>query len=132
MFPVRKTQPLLRTMKMILDITPRGLSTKMITGFTPPKKYQQPSLKLTVVDLSFPKFLTTLPDFSGIDYDQFVEILKNKKAIVIDVRNPDELQDYGAIPGTINIPLKNLKVIAKSYLTSCPRIIHTLLIGRVD
>ena len=51
-----------------------------------------------------------MPAFSDVNYDQLVEILKNNKATVIDVRNPEELKDYGAIPGAVNIPLKKLKV----------------------
>ena len=60
----------------------------------------------------FPKSCstTTMPNFSDVSYDQLVEILKNNKATVIDVRNPEELIDYGAIPGAVNIPLKKLKV----------------------
>ena len=58
----------------------------------------------------FPKSCSTLPKFSDVNYDQLVEILKNKKALVIDVRNPEELKDFGSIPGAVNIPLKKLKV----------------------
>ena len=64
--------------------------------------------------------LTTLPrrlfssssieDIPNVDYIQLVDILKNKTATVIDVRNPDELTDYGAIPGAVNIPLGDLEV----------------------
>ena len=60
-----------------------------------------------------PKSCSTLPQFSDVSYDQLVEILKNKKATVIDVRNPEELKDFGAIPGAVNIPLKKLKVKAR-------------------
>ena len=58
----------------------------------------------------YPKSCSTLPKFSDVNYDQLVEILKNKKALVIDVRNPEELKDFGSIPGAVNIPLKKLKV----------------------
>ena len=59
---------------------------------------------------NYPKSCSTLPKFSDVNYDQLVEILKNKKALVIDVRNPEELKDFGSIPGAVNIPLKKLKV----------------------
>ena len=62
----------------------------------------------------FPRLSSSLPQFSEVDYDQLVEILKNKKATVIDVRNPEELQDHGAIPGAVNIPLKDLKVLYRN------------------
>lgn len=64
--------------------------------------------------------LTTLPRrlfcssslevIPNVDYIQLVDILKNKTATVIDVRNPEELTDYGAIPGAVNIPLGDLEV----------------------
>ena len=62
------------------------------------------------------KSCSTMPNFSDISYDQLVEILKNNKATVIDVRNPEELKDYGAIPGAVNIPLKTLKVRTRKDL----------------
>ena len=45
-----------------------------------------------------------------LNYQEFVEVLKNKSAVVVDVRNPEELRDCGEIPGTINIPLGDLEV----------------------
>ena len=65
----------------------------------------------------FPRLSSTFPQFSEVSYDQLVEILKNKKATVIDVRNPEELQDHGAIPGAVNIPLKDLKVLYRNLIS---------------
>merc|ERR1711953_1125353 len=63
----------------------------------------------TQFSFDLPRSCSTMPAFSDVNYDQLVEILKNNKATVIDVRNPEELKDYGAIPGAVNIPLKKLK-----------------------
>ena len=52
-------------------------------------------------------YSSQVPDVS---YDQLVHILEDKSAVVVDVRNPQELLDYGAIPGAINIPLGDLEV----------------------
>ena len=89
-----------------------GLRTPSVTSITAigfhPLEYGQTKFS---VGCDFPKQNSTFPQFSEVNYDQMVEILKNKKATVIDVRNPDELKDYGSIPGAVNIPLKNLKVL---------------------
>merc|ERR1712098_1033845 len=44
-----------------------------------------------------------------ISHSQLVEVLKSKTAVVIDVRNPEELVKFGEIPGAINIPLGDLE-----------------------
>ena len=45
-----------------------------------------------------------------ISYNQLIEVLNSKSAVVIDVRNPEELVKFGEIPGAINIPLGDLEV----------------------
>ena len=104
-------RPLVRSVSVRL-LQERGLhAVQSVSIFESFKKSpQQPS------GFDIPKSCSTtsMPNFSDVSYDQLVEILKNNKAIVIDVRNPQELIDYGAIPGAVNIPLKNLKV--KSFL----------------
>merc|ERR1712025_487205 len=44
-----------------------------------------------------------------ISHNQLVEVLKSKTAVVVDVRNPEELVKFGEIPGAINIPLGDLE-----------------------
>ena len=56
---------------------------------------------------STPKFSS---GFSEVSYEQLLEILDKKSAVVIDVRNPEELAKLGAIPGAVNIPLGELEV----------------------
>ena len=40
-----------------------------------------------------------------IEYTEFEQLRKEKRALIVDVRNPDELSSYGEIPNSINIPL---------------------------
>ena len=40
-----------------------------------------------------------------IDYTEFEKLREDKSALIIDVRNPDELLKNGKIPNAINIPL---------------------------
>lgn len=40
-----------------------------------------------------------------MSYDQLKQILADQKSVVIDVREPWELREYGSIPGSINVPL---------------------------
>lgn len=45
------------------------------------------------------------PSSSELSYDQLKQLLAGQKAVVIDVREPWELREYGSIPGSINVPL---------------------------
>ncbi|KAM8869289.1 thiosulfate sulfurtransferase/rhodanese-like domain-containing protein 3 [Spinachia spinachia] len=45
------------------------------------------------------------PSSSGVSYVQLKQLLAGRKAVVIDVREPWELREYGVIPGSINVPL---------------------------
>ncbi|XP_040021098.1 thiosulfate sulfurtransferase/rhodanese-like domain-containing protein 3 [Gasterosteus aculeatus] len=42
---------------------------------------------------------------AGVNYEQLKRLLAGRKAVVIDVREPSELMEYGHIPGSINVPL---------------------------
>ncbi|XP_028326649.1 thiosulfate sulfurtransferase/rhodanese-like domain-containing protein 3 [Gouania willdenowi] len=42
---------------------------------------------------------------SDVSYEQLKQILAGHRAVVIDVREPWELREYGFIPGSINVPL---------------------------
>lgn len=42
---------------------------------------------------------------SVITYEELKKLLVAKSGVVIDVREPWELREYGNIPGTINVPL---------------------------
>ena len=48
-----------------------------------------------------------------VDYDQLIELMKNdqpeeKKTILVDVRNADELVKDGKIVGSYNVPLPEI------------------------
>ena len=43
-----------------------------------------------------------------IDYSEFEKFRESKGALIIDVRNPDELLNNGEIPNAINIPLAHI------------------------
>jgi len=40
-----------------------------------------------------------------VTYDQLKQVLAGGTAVVLDVREPWELREYGNIPGSINVPL---------------------------
>ncbi|XP_060937004.1 thiosulfate sulfurtransferase/rhodanese-like domain-containing protein 3 [Limanda limanda] len=48
---------------------------------------------------------TSAPPSTDVTYEQLKQLLAGRKAVVIDVREPWELREYGFIPGAINIPL---------------------------
>jgi len=43
-----------------------------------------------------------------VDYEQLLEDQKNPNVLIVDVRAPDEIKNTGELPGSINIPCKNL------------------------
>ncbi|XP_070822800.1 thiosulfate sulfurtransferase/rhodanese-like domain-containing protein 3 [Chaetodon trifascialis] len=51
---------------------------------------------------------TSGPPATHVNYNQLKELLAGGKSVVIDVREPWELREFGAIPGSINIPLGQL------------------------
>lgn len=44
------------------------------------------------------------PASTDVSYDQLKLLLAARKSVVIDVREPWELREYGFIPGAINVP----------------------------
>uniref|UniRef100_A0A3Q3WY02 Rhodanese domain-containing protein n=1 Tax=Mola mola TaxID=94237 RepID=A0A3Q3WY02_MOLML len=42
---------------------------------------------------------------TDVTYEQLKQLLAGRKSLVIDVREPWELREYGSIPGSINVPL---------------------------
>ncbi|KAM3873594.1 thiosulfate sulfurtransferase/rhodanese-like domain-containing protein 3 [Diretmus argenteus] len=49
--------------------------------------------------------LSSSPPSSDVSYEQLKELVAGRRAVVIDVREPWELREYGFIPGSINVPL---------------------------
>uniref|UniRef100_A0A4W6E6G5 Thiosulfate sulfurtransferase like domain containing 3 n=1 Tax=Lates calcarifer TaxID=8187 RepID=A0A4W6E6G5_LATCA len=48
---------------------------------------------------------SSAPASTDVTYEQLKQLLAGRKAVVIDVREPWELREYGFIPGSINVPL---------------------------
>ncbi|XP_070692226.1 thiosulfate sulfurtransferase/rhodanese-like domain-containing protein 3 [Pempheris klunzingeri] len=48
---------------------------------------------------------TSGPPSTDVSYDQLKQLLAGRKSVVIDVREPWELREYGFIPGSVNVPL---------------------------
>ena len=45
-----------------------------------------------------------------VTYEEVVKVLEESSAMVIDVRQPEELERDGVIPGALHIPLGDLEV----------------------
>jgi rhodanese-related sulfurtransferase len=43
-----------------------------------------------------------------VEADQIAEVLKDANVVLLDVRNPEELEELGTIEGYINIPVDEL------------------------
>nr|XP_023025832.1 heat shock protein 67B2-like [Leptinotarsa decemlineata] len=55
---------------------------------------------------------STLP--KDVSYEDVKKVsLENCEALIIDVREPDELKETGVLPGSINIPLGQLESVLK-------------------
>ncbi|XP_042280261.1 thiosulfate sulfurtransferase/rhodanese-like domain-containing protein 3 [Thunnus maccoyii] len=48
---------------------------------------------------------SSAPPSTDVSYEELKQLLAGRKAVVIDVREPWELREYGFIPGSINVPL---------------------------
>lgn len=51
------------------------------------------------------RWFSSAPPSTDVSYEQLKQLLSCRKAVVIDVREPWELREYGSIPGSINVPL---------------------------
>ncbi|XP_056142378.1 thiosulfate sulfurtransferase/rhodanese-like domain-containing protein 3 [Lampris incognitus] len=47
---------------------------------------------------------------TDVTYERLKQLLAGREAVVIDVREPWELREYGNIPGSINVPLGQVNV----------------------
>lgn len=54
------------------------------------------------------RHLSVTPDLT-IKYEELKDLLKNDGVVLIDVREPWEIKEYGLIKGSINIPLGDLQ-----------------------
>lgn len=51
-----------------------------------------------------PRRFSSEPAGTEVSYEELKQLLAARKSVVIDVREPWELREYGFIPGSINIP----------------------------
>lgn len=65
---------------------------------------------------------------TDVNYDQMKQLLNDRKSIVIDVREPWELREYGSIPGSINVPCECQFTQSKLVVVVC--LYHILLLFR--
>ncbi|XP_008321859.1 thiosulfate sulfurtransferase/rhodanese-like domain-containing protein 3 [Cynoglossus semilaevis] len=56
------------------------------------------------------------PSNNNVTYEELKQLLAKGKAVVIDVREPWELREFGFIPGSINVPMAQVN----SALQLCP------------
>lgn len=61
-----------------------------------------PGFRTTVL---LPRKFSSGPAGTDVSYEELKQLLAARKSVVIDVREPWELREYGFIPGSINIPL---------------------------
>ncbi|KAK2902849.1 hypothetical protein QQF64_010290 [Cirrhinus molitorella] len=57
---------------------------------------------------SLQKFSSSSQPSVEVSYEQLKKLLLSETSVVIDVREPWELREYGNIPGSINVPLGQL------------------------
>lgn len=50
------------------------------------------------------------PTTKDLSYNDIVELKQKNKIILIDVREPAEIQETGLIPGSVHIPCKFLHI----------------------
>ncbi|KAJ8290900.1 hypothetical protein GJAV_G00018990 [Gymnothorax javanicus] len=99
----------------LTGILPRVLFKRNIIAVAYPRKPLEPCLTHSAyVPLShvthsrgniFRSLSSASDDSINISREQLKQVLANQTSVVIDVREPWELREYGNIPGTLNIPL---------------------------
>uniref|UniRef100_UPI00398EA74F thiosulfate sulfurtransferase/rhodanese-like domain-containing protein 3 n=1 Tax=Pristiophorus japonicus TaxID=55135 RepID=UPI00398EA74F len=60
---------------------------------------------------SYRSVCTASPE--SVTYQELKQLLKSNKIVVIDVREPWELKETGQIPGSINVPLRQVEQALK-------------------
>merc|ERR1712126_257150 len=102
----------LRGFSTILSIrTNHSFKTSLLHPSMPlsPVPVKKTALSLYCNKPTIRKFSSPPSSIPEISYNQLIEVLNSKSAVVIDVRNPEELVKFGEIPGAINIPLGDLE-----------------------
>ena len=53
----------------------------------------------------FRPFCSDFYDPPAVDYEEFEALRRDETAVLLDVRNPGELESDGRIPGAVNVPI---------------------------
>ncbi|XP_037533083.1 thiosulfate sulfurtransferase/rhodanese-like domain-containing protein 3 [Nematolebias whitei] len=56
-------------------------------------------------ELQLRRFTSRQPPSPDVSYEELKRLLSEQKAVLVDVREPWELREYGFIPGSVNVPL---------------------------
>ncbi|KAK7792884.1 hypothetical protein R5R35_000435 [Gryllus longicercus] len=78
---------------------------------------RQASIKLFQVNILAPHsqaMSTTVTPEMNLNYQDILQLTGDNKIILIDVREPKELQDNGVLPNSVNIPLGTVKEALQS------------------
>ncbi len=67
------------------------------------------ALRQAMLDAGYERFLTDMPGYYALKMDPFVAMLAEDPApFVLDVRQPEEVEKDGHIPGAVLVPLREL------------------------
>ncbi|MEQ2267083.1 hypothetical protein XENORESO_001482 [Xenotaenia resolanae] len=55
---------------------------------------------------------------TDVSYERLKQLLADGKAVVVDVREPWELREYGLVPGSVNVPCESKKPRSKLVASS--------------
>lgn len=94
----------------------RGIVPRLLWNSTPLPGSSVPEGRGSVTSLDNPlsvcktaelllRSFSSAPPSADVSYDQLKQLLAGRTSVVIDVREPWELREYGFIPGSINVPL---------------------------
>lgn len=94
----------------------RGIAPRLLWNSTPLPGSSVPEGRGSVTSLDSPhsvckttelllRRFSSAPPSIDVSYDQLKQLLAGRKSVVVDVREPWELREYGFIPGSINVPL---------------------------
>ena len=73
------------------------------------------------------------PSFENVNADQLLELVNSgTQYVLLDVREPEELKDFGALEGNINIPLGQLETRISELPTDLPIVVVCKSGGRAN
>jgi len=73
-------------------------------------------------------FSTSSQPSIDVSYEQLKKLLVSQSGLVIDVREPWELREYGSIQGSINVPRKSVIVLIHVAYCICKVALYTFTV----